>query len=511
METSKRVFYNTGFLYGRMLITLVISLYSTRLILSALGQDDFGIFNVVAGVIGMLNFLNGAMTVSTQRYLSYFIGAENLNKLKSVFSSSLLLHLALGLLIVVLLEGAGLFLFDGFLNIPPERMGAAKTVYHFMILGAFFTFVGVPFDGAINAHEHLFIEALAGVVEAFAKLGIALWLIKFQNDKLILYGLLMASLIFTIRFLKGLYCYNKFKECKSIFSVRLDLSLVKEMFSFAGWNLFGSFCHVLKNQGLAIVLNVYYSVIINAAYGIANQVNGQLTAFSVNMLKAVNPQIIKSEGGKQRDRMLRLAMFACKLSFYLMLFFALPLILEMEFVLKFWLKDVPETTVEFCRLVLIVSVLSQLTVGLRSAIQSVGRIKAYQVVVGVLLMLNIPAAILLIKLGLPSYSVIYGSIFLEVVAAILRIWFANKIAGLNILDFVTKIVIPSLGIVGLAAIIGYTPKLFMDEGIVRALVTGVFTTISIIVFGNTFALDKDEKEKITGLFNGFKSKFIKTK
>jgi O-antigen/teichoic acid export membrane protein len=496
MQPANRVVINTGFLYGKMLITMIISLYSTRLILNALGVEDFGIFNLIGGVIALLSFINAAMSVATQRYLSFYLGAGEVEKLKSVFSSSVILHLVIAFIILLLLELSGILLFKGGLNIPAERIGTAKIVFHFMVVSTFFTINAVPFDASINAHEHFLFDALTGIFESIAKLGIAFILIYTRVDKLILYGLLIAGLTIIIRIIKSIYCFHKFNECRIRIKSFINYDLFKEMLSFAGWNLFGSLCVVLRNQGLAIVLNIFFGVIVNAAYGIANQVNGQLSAFSQNMLKALNPQIVKSEGGGDRNRMLRLSMLACKLSFFLLAVFAVPLIIEMPFVLKIWLKTVPDNTVVFCQLILILSLLQQLTVGLMVAISSVGKIKAYQIVVGILYTLNIPLAIVLVKFGLPAYSVLIGSIILECIAGVSRIWFAWKIASLPVILFLKKTIWSSIISILLATFFALIPRFILDEGILRVSLAVLSSTITLFLFGKYIAGLSNEFEKV---------------
>lgn len=501
MKASRRVAMNTGFLYGKMLITLVIALFSTRLILGALGAIDYGIFNLIGGVIAMLTFLNVAMTISTQRYMSFYMGADDASKLRSVFTSSTTLHLFIGLSIIVILEVAGIFLFNGFLNIPEEKIGTAKTIYHFMVISTFFTINAVPYDAAINAHENFFFDAVTGIIESVLKLLIAILLVYTSSDKLILYGLLMALLTILIRVIKGSFCISRYRECR--FTTRLVIRgrLVKEMLSFAGWNLFGSFCTIVRNQGLAVVLNLSFGVVINAAYAVAHQVNSQLMLFSVNMLRSLNPQIIKSEGGGDRSRMLRLAMLACKVSFFLLAFFAIPLIIEMEYVLNLWLKDVPEYTVIFCQLMLLLSMIQLLTYGLGTAIQSVGRIKLFQSVIGTMLILNLPLAIILVNLGLEPYSILIGAIALEMVAGAMRIIIARKITGLSVKQYLRDVQSRSVPVAIIAAGAGLLPHLLMETGFLRLLITVLSTTAVLLLLGRYISVSSYEYDKIKDIIS----------
>ena len=509
MKSATRVARNTGFLYGKMVITIFISLYSTRLILNALGAVDYGIFTLVGGVISMLSFINGAMIIATQRYLSISLGANDIQKLKSVFSSSVILHLIIGFLIVMLLEIGGLFLFNGYLNIPPERIATAKIIFHFMVISTFFTINAVPYDASINTHENMFFDALSGIFESLMKLGIAIWLIYSHFDKLILYGSMMAALTILIRIIKSIYCYRKYEECRVRVLLHLDTSLFKEMVSFAGWNMFGLFCSVLKNQGMAILLNLFFGILVNAAYGIANQVNSNIRAFSSNMIRAIMPQIIKSEGGGDRERMLRLSVFASKMSFFLLAFFAVPIIIEMPFVLKIWLKAVPENAVIFCQLILLLSLLYQITIGTMIAVTSVGNIKSFQIAVGAVEIFNLPVAYALVKFGLPAYFVLVGSIFLEIFAGGLRIWYAHKIAGLDIKDFIVKTWVYSISSVAFAGLLAFLLRFLMPDGFLRAILVGITTTLAIVLLLRYYVFTHGENAQVKELYLSVYNKITK--
>jgi O-antigen/teichoic acid export membrane protein len=496
MQPAKRVIMNTGFLYGKMAITILISLYSTRLILNALGETDYGIFALIGGVIGLLSFINGAMILATQRFLSIYLGAGETQKLKSVFRSSITIHLIISLIIVLALEVAGFFLFDGLLNIPAERIGTAKVIFHFMVVSTFFTINAVPYDALINSHENMLLDALLGVFESFLKLGMAIWLVYTEFDKLVLYGLLTAASTILIRIIKGIYCHRKYEESRVRFMSKIDIGLLKEMMSFAGWSLFGILSSVLSSQGMAILLNLFFGIIVNAAYGIANTVNANLRAFSSNMIRAIMPQITKSEGSGDRERMLRLSVFASKMSFFLLAFFAIPIIVEMPFVLRIWLKTVPENAVIFCQLMLVLSLMYQITIGTMTAVTSVGNIKAFQIAVGAIEIFNLPLAYTLIKFGLPAYFVIVGSIFLEFFAGGARTWFAHKLAGLDIKDFLIKTWLYSILTAVIAAFLALLIRSVLHEGFFRAVMVGITTTLSLLLLAKYIVLTSVENEKI---------------
>lgn len=482
-----------------MLLTVGVSLYSTRLVLNALGSTDYGIFNLVAGVIAMLAFLNTAMATSTQRYLSFHQGRNEPRMLKKIFTNSLILHLFIGIIIVTGLEIAGVFLFNGFLNIPANRMESARMIYHFMAGSIFFSIAVVPFIASLNAHENMIWIALVSIIEVLLKLGVALVLLNSQNDKLLLYGLLTALISLLVLIIHMIYCLKNYRECTLDKFWIVDKSLIKELTSFAGWNLFGSLCTLGRVEGFAILLNLFFGTVINAAYGIANQVAGQLSFLSVTMLQALNPQIMKSEGADNRDRMLRLSMIASKFSFFLIAVISIPIIFEMNSILKFWLKNVPEFTVVFCRLILIGTMINQLTIGLQSALQATGNIKFYQIVVGSLIICNLPIAYFLLKLGYPAYSALISYIVIEILACSFRVYFLKKVGGLSISEYFAKVI--------LREIIPIISSIFICylitsnySGSYRFLFTMVSSSIIFISSVYFVGLCDDEKEIINNTF-----------
>ena len=483
-----------------MLITMGVSLYSTRLVLNALGSSDYGILNLIAGIIAMLSFLNAAMSTSTQRYLSYHQGTKDFVMQKKVFSNSWVLHIAIGVFVVGLLWALVPFLFGGFLNIPIDRIPTAKVLYYFMSVSVFFTIVSVPFTASLNAHENMLWIALVNIIESFIKLSIAISLFWFiQADRLVTYSVLMAGLCIISFILYASFCLKKYNEC-SIKNYRIDKTLIKELGGFAGWNLFGSLCWPLRSQGLAVLLNIFFGTIVNAAYGIANQVSSQLSFFSITMLRAINPQIMKSEGMNDRHRMLRLSMMASKFGFFLVASLSIPLIFEMSPILKLWLKDVPDHTVVFCSLCLLMTLTNQLTIGLQSSFQAAGRIKIYQTVVGSIIILNLPIAYVLLKVGLPPSYAIASTVFVEFVASSFRLFLATKQIGLSIRDYfdrvIQKIIIPTLVVI---AACWFSVSFFSFD--FRFLFTILSTLLLFAVSTYFFGLCTDEKALIHNLIN----------
>jgi O-antigen/teichoic acid export membrane protein len=501
MSAAKRVALNTAVLYGRMLITMGITLYSTRIVLNALGSAEYGIFNLVAGVILMMSFLNTAMATSTQRYLSFYQGKKDLEMQKKVFTNSLFLHFLIGIVIVSALQIIGLFLFKGFLNIPADRLADARTLFSFMSVTVFFTIMTVPFNGSLAAHENMIWGAMINILEAVLKLGIALMLFVVSGDKLVIYGLLTASVSIVSFLLNAGYCLYKYEECTFKGLKQTDKGFIKELSSFAGWNLFGAICGLGQTQGLAIILNLFFGTVVNAAYGIANQASSQLKFFSVTMLRSLNPQIMKSEGANDRKRMLRLSMMASKFGFFLLLIFAIPCILEMESLLHFWLKKVPDNTVIFCQLILITGLVNQLTVGLQSAVQALGQIKLYQAAIGTILLINLPLAYFLLYSGLPPYIVLVSCTLIEAIACVFRLLILKKLAGLSIPEFFSRVLYKELipVVSGIVTACLLTRFLHMEyRFLITIPVTIIVCSISIYLNG----LCEDEKSMVDKILRG---------
>lgn len=499
MNATKRVISNTGFLYAKMLITIFIVLFSTRFVLQALGAEDYGIFSLVSGIVLMLAFVNAAMSTSTQRYISYYLGGGYSSKVGEIFRTSLQLHFILAILLTVLFEFAGLFIFDGFLNISAERIAAAKTIFHFMVLSTFFTILTVPYTAALVAHEDFFFESLIGIAEAIFKLVIAIILFFTYKDRLVLYGALMAGIIVLSCLLKAVFGSVKYRECKGIQFTVCNRELIGEMSSFACWNLFGALCGVGRVQGTAVILNMFFGTVVNAAYGVAKQVSNQSSTFSANMLKALNPHIMKNEGQGNRQQMLYLSMVASRFGYFLLAFFAIPLLAETPFVLNAWLKTVPEYTEIFCRLILIGGLVGQITIGLQTAAQSVGKIKLYQSTVGGLLLLNLPASYAALKMGCNAYVVFIVAVFVELLAAVIRIFYLRRLAGLSVRQYIQEVIVPVCLCTGPVAMVVMAMQRLLPMGWLRLFVVVMVSSISFYVSIYTMGINQRERRQVTAL------------
>lgn len=510
--SANRVAMNTGILYGKMAITLFISLYSTRLVLAALGEKSFGVFNVVGGAISMLTFLNSAMATATQRFMSYSQGENDELKQKRIFNVSVVLHFLIGIILVILLEIAGKFLFGGILKIEPERMDEAKIIYHFLVVSTFFRIISVPYEAVINAHENMLFVAILGIIESVIKLGIAFYITYTDRNKLVAYGFLMAGLAIFLLIILRIYCHKKYNEVSINIKEYFEKVLFREMTIFAGWSFLNSAGSLLSAQGMSIVLNSFYGTVANAAQGIANQIAGQLMAFSVTMRKALNPVLVKSEGSKNRKQMIYIAMTGSKFSFFLLAFFAIPFLLETPYVLELWLEKVPKWAIIFCRLELIRHLVEQVTITIQSGIAAEGRIKNFSIYRSISYFLPLPITILFFWLGFPPYTMyIIWILFWGVIGALIVLYFANKNYDLSIGEYLKRVLFPCLSLFTVTAIAGSVVLVFMESSFIRLLTVGVISSITYLIFFWFVALDNKEKELIASIVNKVSQKYFNKK
>lgn len=500
MSTSSNIIKNTGFLYIKMGITVFISLYTTRIILNALGTADFGIYGVVGGAITMLGFLNGAMANATQRFMSYSEGEGNKEKQKAIFNNSILLHWVLAIIVAAVLECAMFAFFGGILNIEPERMEAAKWIYHFTVLSTLFTIITVPYDAAINAHENMLYYSVIGVLESVLKLVAALVTVQAQTDKLILYGAFMAGITILMLVIKQIYCRRHYDECKLSLKRYVNKEVMKNITGFAGWNFIGSMGTLLGNCGGSIVINHYFGTTINAAQNVGAQLRGQMLAFSNNMLKALNPVIVKKEGSGNRSAMLKFSLTGSKLSYLLFAVLAIPFLIETPYILKIWLNDVPDWAVCFSRFQMIIAMMEQLTVTLGTTINATGKIKEQNIFGSLARFLPLFIYIPLFAYGAQPYW-LYVIVFINFGFVIngFTLYQCKKYCGLDISYYNRNVLFPCIGCSILSLAIGFTTYLFLEEGFVRLILSTVFSLAIYFVCMLTFAFNKEERHIIKSL------------
>lgn len=431
MRNAQRVFFNTIALYVKIIINVFVSLFLTRIVLNALGVNDYGIYNLIAGTIAFLSFLNSALSSSAQRYFSVLKGKKDPDKLKQYFSTSLIIHLLLSILLIIVFEIAYLFLFDGFFNIAADKVYSAKIVYQLTCLSMIATVCGVPFTSAINANEDLVFYAIIESVCSALKLMIIL-LFKIPGvNLLIVYTAWLALITILGLFIYWKWCTIKYTECQNLV-FKIDKNVLSKMLSFSGWNSLGAFAMMCRSQGVAFVINIFWGTAINAVYGIANQVNGQLSYFSQMLSASFAPQIMKSVGEENFNKLRFLSLFCSKIAFYMSAIFAIPLIINMDFILKIWLKNVPPLTNEFCILIIFVFLIMQLYPGIVRAILAIGNIKNYQITISIFLVLPVFIGAYLYHIGLESYSICYVMIIAQILTLVATSVFAHIYYNLSL-------------------------------------------------------------------------------
>lgn len=415
---NKRIAKNTLFLYFRMLLLMAVTLYTSRVVLDKLGITDYGIYNVVGGIVTMLGFLNTAMSVATQRFLSYEIGRDDFEQLKKVFSSSILIHSIIAFIILIISETVGLWFLNSQLSISEERMNAANWVYQFSILSFIINVLSVPYNALIISHERMGVYAYISIIEVVLKLLIVFLLSCFDVDRLILYAFLVFAVSLFIRILYQCYCSRKYPESKFKFVWQRDL--LQRMISFSGWSLFGGIAYMAKSQGINVVLNIFFGATVNAAWGIAQQVNSAVLMFVQNFVTAINPPIIKAYAKGERDRLFSLLFNGMKYTFFLASCLIVPLLVETDFVLSFWLKEVPDYTVLIVQYVLVVILIELFSHAIGTTIQATGEIKWYQIVVGSILFLNLPLSYIAICWTSSPISPMYVAVGLSITSMFFR-------------------------------------------------------------------------------------------
>ena len=490
-QNNRRIAKNTLMLYFRMILTMVVSLYTSRVILNTLGFEDYGIYNVVGGVVSMFTFFNSAMSSATQRFLSYEIGRGDFVQLRKTFNATKIIHIGIAVLIFILAETVGLWFVKTYLVIPAERLEAAIWVYHFSVLSFMVSVIQVPYNATIIAHERMNVYAYVSIIEVTLKLLIVFMLTWITFDKLKIYGILYFCVVFIIAAIYRLYTRRNFQESR--FKVVKDKKLYKTLISYSGWNLFGNIASVAKGQGVNILLNIFFGPVVNAARGIAMQVQTAVNSFVTNFQMAVNPQIIKSYASEEREYMTSLVIRSSKFSFYLLLLLSLPIIIEIDQILKFWLKTVPDYSSIFTILVLVIVLIDCVSGPLMTAIQATGKIKVYQSVVGSLLILILPISYFFLKQGYSPEITLYVNIVISIVALFFRLYLVWKLLEFPVLRFAKEIILKNIIIVLLSLSLPLFIRYFMEENLIRLIVI-VFVTLiwnATIIF--VIGLLKSEK------------------
>lgn len=492
---NKRIAKNTLLLYFRMLFMMAVSLYTSRVVLNALGVEDFGIYNVVGGVVTMFSVLSGSLSAAISRFITYELGTGNREKLKKIFSSAVTIQIGLALLVIVLAEAVGIWFLNAKMNIPEGRMIAANWVFQFSLLTFAINLISVPYNACIIAHERMSAFAYISILEAAGKLAIAYLIVISPIDRLVSYSILMCVVAVIIRFVYAFYSGKHFEECEYHFL--WDKKIMKQMFGFAGWTLIGTSAGVLRTQGVNVLLNVYFDPIVNAARGIAVQVCNAVQNFSNNFLMAMNPQIIKHYSNNDLSYSYRLVLYGARFSFFLLSLLSFPIICETTYILELWLNTVPDYAVSFVRLSLLLAIVETLSLPLITIQQATGKIKVYQMVVGTLHLLNFPVSYLFLYMGYRPEVVYFVAVLLAIVSLYARLYMLRKVAKISISLF-NKDVVARVAFLALLMYIYYGHIAVYVSGHVGGIVLSFCFALTINLF---FCIKRQEVHNIISYFH----------
>ncbi len=500
MRAPQRIVFNTFIVYAKLIIVMVIGFVNVRLILGVLGETDYGIYSVVAGMVGMLAVMQSALSRASMRFMSYSLGSDDALQVRKTFNSIVILHIFLAIVIIAIIELGGYVMFEHLLDIPDNRIFEAKVIFHLMVVSAFVSTIAVPYDAVMNSHENLLALSLVDVFGVILKLAVAIYLTYSSSNLLILYGLAMLLIQIILRLIKQAYSVLKYPECKLGFKSYGDKPLIMSILNFSLWNLFGSIASVSVSQVRSILLNMFFGVSLNAANGIAMQATSQVNNLSTSMTRAINPQLIKSEGKGDRGKMLNLTEASTKFSIFLFALIAIPVIVETPYILKIWLKEVPDYTTIFVRLVLIGLMLDKLTFEITNAIRAVGNIKLNAIFESLIIVLNIPITYFLFKNGFPPYTVLIVNLSISILVIFERLYFGKRVAGISYNSFIVNGVLPALWPIMVVIGIELLIQLLIAEGMLRLVVVFIISSLLLTVFLLVFGLTKSEAKNLRNIF-----------
>ena len=478
---SKRIAKNTLMLYVRMLFLMFVNLYASRVILQALGVEDYGIYNIVGGFVMMFSIISSPLSSACSRFLNYEMGRGSKESVCTVFSTSVTVHALLALIIVVLSEVIGAWYISNYMVLPDSRLWAAKVCFQFSVLNFCMAILTVPYNAAIVAHERMSVYAYVSIFEGVAKLLVCFLIMVSPIDRLVFYGLLLLIIQLLVQMAYRLYCRRHFEECH--YHWVFNRSLVRQIFSYTGWQVIGNSARVLKTQGVNLVLNLFFGPAVNAAKGIANQVQGTIEGFASNFMMATNPQITQSYAEGNLSYMFKLLYNGSRICYYLLFILSMPVIVNADFLLGIWLKEVPEFTVWFVQLSLLSAMVTSIAYPLITAQNATGRIREYQIVIGGVQLFNLPLSYLFLWLGYDPVSVMWVAVAMELLSLFLRLYMIpHYIPEFHVWDFIRKVVAPCFSVTVASAIIPVMLKVIVGDSVITSLFNIVLTfAISVLL------------------------------
>ena len=501
MANNHLIAKNTIFLYVRMLLSMGIYLYTTRVVLSILGVEDYGIYNVVGGLVAMFSFLNATMSGATSRFITFELG-KNSSKLQTVFSVALTIHIIIALIVFLIGETFGVWFLENELTIPATKMYEAKWLLQFSIMTMIFSFTQVPYNASIIAHEKMNVYAYFELVNVGLKLLSVYLLLIIDTNKLIFYGAIVMLIQIGVTLLYRLYCINKWEHCK--FKLSLDREFLRPLLSYSGWDLFGNASLVARTQGVNILLNIFFGAVMNAAAGIAMQVQTAAMSFATNVMTAFRPQIVKTYATKSYNEMINLISLGSIITYVLYLIIVTPLIFEMDFILHIWLKEVPNYTVCFCQLALLMDLVSNSGRFLMIGIDATGRIKETSLLLGCLYLLVIPISYVLFKYQAEPYTPYIYNLLTPLLAIPINLFWLHKyISKFSPMAYFRKIIVRLIYVTFISLFIGLIIRENMDVAWVRLFMIFICCSFSSLLLSFYICLSHSQR---TVLLTFIKSK-----
>lgn len=492
---NKRIARNTAFLYVRMIFVLLVSLYTTRVVLHVLGVVDYGINNVVAGFVSMFAFLNTSMTNGIQRYYNFKLGSEGADSLTRVYNMALIIQVGLAIIILILLESFGIWYLGRKMVIPGDRIVAARWIFQFSVVSLVLLVLQIPYSAAIMAHEKMDYYAFVSIFDAIARLGIAFIIPYVSQDKLIAYGFLVFLVsIANFAFYFG-YAKVKFKEIRV--ERGIDKVLLKSMVSFSGWNVFGTFAYMMKSQGLNVLLNAFFGPVVNAARGVSNMIMGAINGFSSNIVVSFRPQLVQSYAADDTERVRKMFFSLSKISYLLLYSISVPLVIEISYILHLWLgEDVPDYTIPFTILVLVNMVVSSLHAPLTQVVHAVGKMKTYQLTISFIICSILPISWLFLKYKADPTVVYWVSLVVTIVNQVVCLFIVRSIFPFSIRDYLRRVIFPCAIFTIICPVFPYLPHCFMPESFGRLLIVLAVTVLSATLLIYFLILDERERSVV---------------
>lgn len=498
---------NTIMLYMRMLLIMVISFYTTRITLKALGVEDYGINSVIGTLVSIFSMLSGSLSGSVSRFFTFGLGKGDIKELNKTFSISINIHIILAIIIIIAIETVGVWFLNNRMEIPADRLYAANWVLQCSVIVFAIRLISVPYNAAIIAHEKMNVYAYMSIFDALARVAIVVAIIRYSGDRLILISILqiIPAIIFQVVYWR--YCKKNFEEC--VYRITKDKKLYKEISSFAGWSFFGSMAAIGKNQGVDVIINLFCGPVVNTARGIATQLNNAISHFITNFTVALNPQIIKDYASGDLERMHKLIFNGGRMAYFIFMILSIPIIIEMKYGLELWLGEIPAHTIMFSRLVMILTLSDTISQTLITAQSATGKVKYYQIIVGCILLLNLPLSYVALYIGTPPEATMLIAIAISQVSLVARLLFLRKHINLHIRDFIKHVYINILIVTIISAILPVILHFIMPYGFIRFASVTAISALSSIATIYYIGCNKQEKEYIIAAIKKVKHRFIK--